>query len=64
MRNSKGHFVKGNDEGFTTNRKQPLTAQVAIRLTPQVKEKLKNIPDWQSLVRGYIDTIVKDDHGH
>ena len=64
MRNSKGHFVKGYDEGFTTNRKQPLTAQVAIRLTPQVKEKLKNIPDWQSLVRGYIDTIVKDDHGH
>ncbi|MEO1378440.1 MAG: hypothetical protein AAFW70_30075 [Cyanobacteria bacterium J06635_10] len=64
MRNSKGHFIKGNNEGFTTDRKQPLTAQVAIRLTPQVKEKLKNIPDWQSLVRGYIETITRKDDEH
>lgn len=63
MRDSKGHFIKGNNEGFTTNRKQPLTAQVAIRLTPQVKKKLKNIPDWQNLVREYIETIIRKDDG-
>ena len=63
MRNSKGHFVKGHKEGFTTNRTQPLTAQVAIRLTPQVKEKLKNIPNWQNQVRGFIETIVKEGQG-
>ena len=61
MRNSKGHFVKGNNEGFTTDRKQPLTAQVAIRLTPQVKEKLKNIPNWKNQIRDYIHEMIKDD---
>ncbi|MBE9213213.1 hypothetical protein IQ247_11095 [Plectonema cf. radiosum LEGE 06105] len=61
MRNSKGHFVKGNEEGFTTTRKQSLTAQVSIRLIPQVKEKLKSIPDWQKRVRDYIENIIKDD---
>ncbi|MEM7578777.1 MAG: hypothetical protein AAF316_02815 [Cyanobacteria bacterium P01_A01_bin.80] len=63
MRNSKGHFVKGNNEGFTTDRKQPLTAQVAIRLTPQVKEKLKNIPNWQNQVREIIEAIVRKNDG-
>ena len=60
MRNSKGHFIKGNEEGFTTNRKQSLCAQVAIRLTPQAKEKLKNIPDWQNQIRDFIEDMVKD----
>ena len=64
MRNSKGHFVKGHKEGFTTNRTQPLTAQVAIRLTPQVKEKLKNIPNWQNQVRAFIEALVNKDNGH
>ncbi len=64
MRNSKGHFVKGHKEGFTTNRKQPLTAQVAVRLTPQVKEKLKNIPNWQNQVRAFIEALVNKDNGH
>ena len=63
MRNSKGHFVKGHKEGFTTNRKQPLTAQIAIRLTPQVKKKLKNIPDWQIQVRKFIEAITMKDDG-
>ncbi|WP_414621443.1 hypothetical protein [Calothrix sp. CCY 0018] len=63
MRNSKGHFVKGHEEGFTTNRKQPLTAQIAIRLTPQVKEKLKNIPNWKSQVRDFIEVLVGEEHG-
>lgn len=63
MRNPKGHFIKGNSEGFTTDRKQPLSAQVAIRITPQVKEKLKNIPSWQSQVREFIEAIVNEDDG-
>ncbi|MGF1675618.1 MAG: hypothetical protein ACFCUV_18325 [Rivularia sp. (in: cyanobacteria)] len=62
MRNSKGHFTKGNEEGFTTNRKQPLSAQVAIRLSQQAKEKLKNIPEWQNQIRNFIEDIIKD-HG-
>lgn len=61
MRNSKGHFVKGNDEGFTSSREQSLTAQIAIRLTPQAKEKLKKIPNWQSKIRDFIEDIAKDD---
>ncbi len=61
MRNSKGHFVKGHKEGFTTDRTNPLTAQIAIRLTPQVKEKLKNIPNWKNQIRDYIHEMIKDD---
>ncbi|MEO0573300.1 MAG: hypothetical protein AAF039_16455 [Bacteroidota bacterium] len=60
MRNSKGHFVKGNSEGFKTDRKQPLSAQVAVRLTPQVKEQLKQISEWQRQVRDFIENMVKD----
>ncbi|MEM7579143.1 MAG: hypothetical protein AAF316_04690 [Cyanobacteria bacterium P01_A01_bin.80] len=63
MRNSKGHFIKGNNEGFTTDRRQPLASQISIRLAPQIKEKLKNIPDWQNQVRDFIEDMVKDD-GH
>lgn len=61
MRNYKGHFVKGHKEGFTTDRTNPLTAQIAIRLTPQVKEKLKNIPNWKNQIRDYIHEMIKDD---
>lgn len=61
MRNSKGHFFKGHKEGFTTDRTNPLTAQIAIRLTPQVKEKLKNIPNWKNQIRDYIHEMIKDD---
>ncbi|MEO1375295.1 MAG: hypothetical protein AAFW70_13435 [Cyanobacteria bacterium J06635_10] len=63
MRNSKGHFIKGNEEGFTTNRKHPLTATATVRLTPQAKEKLQNIPNWQNKVRDFIEDMIKDD-GH
>ncbi len=63
MRSSKGHFAKGHKEGFTTNRKQPLTAQIAIRLTPKVKEKLKNVPNWQGEVREFIEALAERGDG-
>ncbi|MGB6294964.1 MAG: hypothetical protein WBF90_02120 [Rivularia sp. (in: cyanobacteria)] len=61
MRNTKGHFIKGNKEGFTTDRVEPLTAQIGIRLTEGEKQALTNIPNWKRRLRGFIQNMIEDD---
>ncbi len=61
MRNKLGHFEKGHGEGFTTNRPKALKALVGIRLTPENKEALKNVPNWQERLREYIQSLINED---
>ena len=63
MRNKSGYFKKGNKEGFVTNRPKALKSLVGIRLTPEDKEALKNIPNWQERLREYIQTLINDVDG-
>ena len=56
----KGQFQKGNKLGFTTNRTEPLTKLVGLRISDRQKEALKNIPNWQEKLRLYIDQMIKN----
>ncbi|MDJ0774637.1 MAG: hypothetical protein QNJ49_14645 [Mastigocoleus sp. MO_167.B18] len=62
MSTKKGrYFEKGNKLGFTTDRKESLSATATLRLTKTQKEILKNTPDWQERLRQYIDSFCKDE---
>ena len=63
MRNSKGHFVKGNSEGYVSSREESIKGKLTIRINENDLTALKKIPDWRELVREYIKLIIKD-HGH
>ncbi len=61
MRDKSGHFKKGNTEGFVTDRPKALKSLVGIRLTPEDKEALKNVPNWQERLREYIQILINED---
>ena len=61
MRNGLGHFEKGHNEGFTTDRPKALKSLVGIRLTPEDKEALKNVLNWQERLREYIQLLINED---
>ncbi len=63
MRNSKGHFVKGNSEGYTSSRKETIKSNLSIMVNENDLAALKNIPGWRERVREHIKLIIKD-HGH
>ncbi len=56
-RNNFGRFKKGHKLGFTTDRSEPLTCIVNLRVTQFQKNKLKNVPNWQERLRKYIDDL-------
>ena len=62
MRNSKGHFVKGNSEGYTSSRKESIKGRLTIMINEDDLAALKNIPDWRERVREYLKLLIKD-HG-
>ncbi|MEO1378664.1 MAG: hypothetical protein AAFW70_31280 [Cyanobacteria bacterium J06635_10] len=62
MRNSKGHFEKGHQEGFRSDRAIPLKSKLTIRLEEQDLIALKSIPNWREVVRENIKLIIKS-HG-
>ena len=53
---------KGNPDlykyGFKSDREKPCTAQVGLRVTPEMKEELKNIEGWRDMVRSYLEEVV------
>ncbi|MEO1373933.1 MAG: hypothetical protein AAFW70_06365 [Cyanobacteria bacterium J06635_10] len=53
-------FQKGHKLGFTTDRTEPLTDIVNLRVSKSQKAKLKTIPDWQERLRECIDTLIND----
>ncbi|MEO1559487.1 MAG: hypothetical protein AAFS12_07560 [Cyanobacteria bacterium J06632_19] len=63
MRNSKGHFVKGNSEGYTSSRRETIKGKLTIMINEEDLAALKNIPDWRERTREHIKLIIKD-HGH
>ena len=54
---------KGNPDivkyGFTTERTEPCTAQISVRISPSLKAKLKNVDNWQELVRETLEKAVE-----
>lgn len=62
-RNNYGHFQKGHKLGFTTDRPEPLTSIVNLRVSESQKDKLKTIPNWQERLRECIDILIKDADG-
>ncbi len=54
---------KGNPDivkyGFKTDRAEPYTAQISLRIAPSVKEKLQQVEGWQEEVRKLLDKIVE-----
>ncbi|MDJ0634277.1 MAG: hypothetical protein QNJ34_13900 [Xenococcaceae cyanobacterium MO_188.B29] len=43
---------------FKTDREEPCTAQVAIRIPPSLKSRLKNIDNWQEQARQALEKIA------
>ncbi|NJM99949.1 MAG: hypothetical protein HC800_24925 [Phormidesmis sp. RL_2_1] len=42
---------------FTTDRPEPLTARLQLRVTERMKQQVTSIPNWQELIR---DAIAKE----
>ena len=62
MRNIKGQFEKGNNEGFVAAGDKPLIAHIGLKLTEDNKVALKQIPEWRNKLRGLIEEMIKE-HG-
>lgn len=43
---------------FKTDRKESCTAQISVRIPPSLKAKLKNVDNWQELVRQALEEAV------
>ena len=55
----KNKFKKGHPWRYTTDREEPLTALLNLRITEKQKEKIKKVPGWQGLLRDCIDKIIE-----
>ena len=49
---------KAKKTQFKTDRAEPCTAQISLRIAPSVKEKLQEVEGWQEEVRKLLDQIV------
>ncbi len=47
---------------FSTDREEPCTAKMTLRLPPSQYAKLKKIDNWQEKVRGAIASLVKSEN--
>lgn len=56
-------FQKGHKLGFTTDRVEPLTDIINLRVAKSQKDKLKAIPDWQERLRECIHILVNNVDG-
>ncbi len=59
MPNPKGHPESLENYKFKTTRKEPCTAQISVRIPPSLKAQLKNVDNWQELVRETLEKAVK-----
>ena len=53
-------FKKENSWRYTTDREEPLTSLLNLRITGKQKEQLKKVPAWQELLRNCIDKIIEE----
>lgn len=47
---------------FSTDREEPCTAKMTLRLPPSQYAKLKEIDNWQEKVRGAIASLLKSEN--
>ncbi|GJD18019.1 hypothetical protein RIVM261_029750 [Rivularia sp. IAM M-261] len=57
-------FQKENKYGFTTEKEQPLTASVSLRVDKEMATKLKSIPGWQLHLRDAISKLIEKNEGN
>jgi len=57
------YFEKGNKDRYTTTRQVSLTTTLTLRITPEQKQLIKNVPNWQERLRGCIDSMIEESHG-
>lgn len=58
---SKRHqFEKGHPWRFKAEGEHPLNSPLTIRLTENQKEQIKKVPNWQGLLRDYIDELIEN----
>lgn len=55
------YFEKGHKDRYTTTREVSLTSNITLRLTPQQKEQIKTVPNWQERLRNYIDSMIEEE---
>lgn len=56
-------FQKGHKLGFTTDRPEPLTSILNLRVSESQKNKLKLMDNWQERLRECIDILIHDIDG-
>ncbi|MDJ0621257.1 MAG: hypothetical protein QNJ63_31730 [Calothrix sp. MO_192.B10] len=57
------YFEKGHKDRFTTDREVSLSSVLTLRVTPEMKEKIKVVPDWQERLRTFVNTMIEEKHG-
>ena len=53
-------FEKDNLWRYKAAGDEPLNSPLTIRLTKKQKEQIKKVPNWQGILRDYIDELIKD----
>ncbi len=48
--------------GFKTERQEPLTSQLALKVSASMKKRLQEKENWQELVRVAIEKILEEDN--
>ncbi len=48
------------EHGFTTDRQEPLTSQLALKVSASMKRRLKEKENWQELVREAIAKALEE----
>ncbi|MGD1912858.1 MAG: hypothetical protein ACFB2X_19030 [Rivularia sp. (in: cyanobacteria)] len=59
MSTNKKGFHKGNKYRYVTDRKNSLTTTLTLRISPEQKELIKNVPNWQEQLRSCIDSMIE-----
>ena len=57
------YFEKGHKDRYTTDRPVSLTSTLTLKVTPDVKDKIKTVLNWQERLRQYIDSMIEEEHG-
>ena len=59
LTNHKGYLPSIEKHKYKTNRPESCTAQINVRIPPSLKAELKNLDNWQELVRQTLTEAVK-----
>ncbi len=57
--NHKGYLPSIEKHKYKTDRSEPCTAQISVRIPPSLKAELKNLDNWQEDVRVFLAEKVK-----